>query len=35
MLQKDDLKEVIVEVLETMVGKNFLADQKPKDDAEF
>ena len=35
MLQKDDLKEVIAEVLETMVGKNFLAEQKPKDDAEY
>lgn len=35
MLQKDDLNEVIAEVLETMVGKNFLAEQKPKDDAEY
>ncbi len=35
MLQKDDLKEAIAEVLETMVGKNLLADQKPKDDAEY
>lgn len=35
MLQKDDLKEAIAEVLETMVGKNLLAEQKPKDDAEY
>lgn len=35
MLQKDDLKEVIAEVLETMVGKNLLTDQKPKDNAEY
>lgn len=35
MLQKEDLKEVIAEVLETMVGKNLLADQKSKDDAEY
>ena len=34
MLQKDDLKEAIAEVLETMVGKNLLAEQKSKDDAE-
>ena len=35
MLQKDDLKETIAEVLETMVGKNLLAEQKSKDDAEY
>ena len=35
LLQKDDLKEAIAEVLETMVGKNLLAEQKPKDDAEY
>ncbi len=35
MLQKDDLKEAIAEVLETMVGKNLLAEQKSKDDAEY
>ena len=35
MLQKDDLKEAIAEVLETMVGKNLLAEQKPKDDVEY
>ena len=35
MLQKDDLKEAIAEVLETIVGKNLLAEQKPKDDAEY
>ena len=35
MLQKDDLKEAIAEVLETMVGKNLLAEQKPKDDPEY
>ena len=35
MLQKDDLKEAIAEVLETMVGKNLLAEQKPKDDTEY
>ena len=35
MLQKDDLKEAIAEVLETMDGKNLLAEQKSKDDAEY
>ena len=35
MLQKDDVKEAIAEVLETMVGKNLLAEQKSKDDAEY
>lgn len=35
MLQKDDLKEAIAEVLETMVGKNLLAEQKSKDAAEY
>ena len=35
MLQKEDLKEAIAEVLETMVGKNLLAEQKSKDDAEY
>lgn len=30
MLQKDDLKEAIAEVLEAMVGKNLLTGQKPK-----
>ena len=35
MLQKYDLKEAIAEVLETMVCKNLLAEQKPKDDAEY
>ena len=35
MLQKDDLKAAIAEVLETMVGKNLLAEQKSKDDAEY
>ena len=35
MLQKDDLKEAIAEVLETVVCKNLLAEQKSKDDAEY
>lgn len=35
MLQKDDLKEAIAEVLEAMVGKNLLTGQKPKDDVEY
>lgn len=35
MLQKDDFKEAIAEVLETMVGKNLLIEQKSKDDAEY
>ena len=35
MLQKEDLKEAIAEVLEMMVCKNLLAEQKSKDDAEY
>ena len=35
MLQKEDLKEVIAEVLETMVGKNLLKDPTPAESTEY
>ena len=35
MLQKDDLKEAIAEVLETMVGKNLLKDPTPAESTEY
>ena len=35
MLQKEDLKEVIAEVLETMVGKNLLKESTPAESTEY
>ena len=35
MLQKEDLKEAIAEVLETMVGKNLLKDPTPAESTEY
>lgn len=35
MLQKEDLKEVIAEVLETMVGKNLLKEPAPAESTEY
>lgn len=35
MLQKEDLKEVIAEVLETMVGKNLLKEPTPAESTEY
>ena len=35
MLQKEDLKEAIAEVLETMVGKNLLREQASVEDTEY
>ena len=35
MLQKEDLKEAITEVLETMVGKNLLKDPTPAESTEY
>lgn len=35
MLQKEDLKEAIAEVLETMVGKNLLKETTPTASTEY
>ena len=35
MLQKEDLKEAIAEVLETMVGKNLLKEPVPAESTEY
>ena len=35
MLQKEDLKEAIAEVLETMVGKNLLKESTPAESTEY
>ena len=35
MLQKEDLKEAIAEVLETMVGKNLLKESNPAESTKY